>query len=63
MLKTAEVELDNETIKIDISKTDMTGVNELEGATLGIFEDGKDVALITWISDGKKSKRIEIGYL
>lgn len=61
VLKTAEVELDNETIKIDISKTDMTGVNELEGATLGIFEDGKDVALITWISDGKKSKRIEIG--
>lgn len=62
VLNTAEVVLENETIKIDISKTDMTGESELEGASLAIFEeDNEETAIVSWVSDGKSSKRIEIG--
>lgn len=60
VLKTVEVELDNETVKLDISKTDITGKIELEGAEFAIYEKDSDVALYNWTSDGT-TKRIEIG--
>ena len=51
-----EYEYKNEIIKVEISKQDITNSEEIEGATLIIFEkDNSDKILETWISgqDGK----------
>lgn len=48
----AEVEMEDEYSKIDISKTDLTTGEELPGATLQIIDkDGK--VLEEWVTDGK----------
>lgn len=52
----------DDTIKIDIKKTDITGTKELAGAELEIYlGEDKTSPLIHWISDGMSAMRIEIG--
>lgn len=57
-----EAEFENYPTKLEISKTDITGENELKGATLSIIDsEGKVVE--SWVSDGKTRiiERIPVG--
>lgn len=57
-----EAEFENYPTKLEISKTDITGKNELKGATLSIIDsEGKVVE--SWVSDGKPHviERIPVG--
>ncbi len=57
-----EAEFENYPTKLEISKTDITGENELKGATLSIIDaDGNVVA--SWVSDGKPHviERVPVG--
>ena len=47
-----EAEFENKPIKVRISKTDITGDNELEGAVLSVI-DANGKAVEKWICDGK----------
>ena len=58
----AEVEMEDEYSKIDISKTDLTTGEEIPGATLRILDpDGK--VLEEWVTDGKphRVEKLPIG--
>ncbi|MBO4902283.1 MAG: Cna B-type domain-containing protein [Lachnospiraceae bacterium] len=59
-VQTAEVTMSDPPIRIDITKTEITGKSEIEGAEMAIFEGESKTALITWTST-KTAKRIEIG--
>lgn len=57
---TAEVTMEDTPIRLDITKTDITGNKELEGAEMAIYPADSETALISWTST-KVAKRIEIG--
>nr|WP_310603699.1 SpaA isopeptide-forming pilin-related protein [Anaerosporobacter sp.] len=57
-----EVEFKNKPIKVEISKTDITGENELEGAVLSVI-DSKGNLVEKWTSNGEphRIERLPIG--
>ncbi len=57
---TAEVVMEDTPIRLDITKTDITGNKELEGADMAIYPADSETALISWTST-TTPKRIEIG--
>lgn len=57
---TVEVAVADDTIKLDIAKTNITGATELEGAVMSIVAVDGNKELYRWTST-KAAKRIEIG--
>lgn len=53
------ITMSNDTVRIDISKTDINGNGEIPGATMAIY-GAEGTELIKWVSTSS-SKRIEIG--
>lgn len=60
---TFEAAFTNDSTKLEISKTDITGENELAGATLSIIDQAGNV-IDTWVSDGTTHyiERIPVGH-
>ena len=50
---TVELDIENQTTLVEISKVDITGEKELKGAKLTVLSENQEV-IDTWISEGKK---------
>lgn len=55
---TISKEIENKTTVVEFSKTDITGDEELEGATLTVLDENNEVVIDRWVS-GEKTHKIE----
>ena len=49
----------NEPTKLTVSKTDSTGLTELDGAKMSVYELGKDTPIDSWTSSSKEQHQIK----